>query len=163
MSVKKQLNTIARNIRRGIGFSVSKKQMRELGFEAIDIIVERTRKGQGVKRTGGRKGRLKRLSPRYIAYRKTQRLDRTTSPRKSNLTFTGQMLRSMTVKTSSNRRVTWGPNKRRRKGGLTNERLGEIVSIARPFNNLSSRELTKLAKNIERVLARQLKNLRMRL
>lgn len=156
MTAKKDLLKIARNIRKGIGFAVSKKQMRELGLEAIGLIVERTRKGKGVRQTGERQRKLKKLSSSYIAYRKTRRLDSTTSARKSNLTFTGQMLRSMVVKQSTNRKVTWGPNKRKRKGGLTNEKLGEIVSKKRPFNNLSARELTKLTKEIERVLSRQL-------
>ena len=153
---KKDLAKLARNIRRGIGVSFSKKRMRDIGLEAIEIIVARTRKGQGVKRTGGRKARLKRLSSNYIAYRRSQNLDSTTSAGKSNLTFTGQLLRSMVVKTNSNRKVTWGPNRRRRRGGLTNERLGEIVSVKRPFNFLSSREISRLAKSIDKNLSRQL-------
>lgn len=153
---KNDFAKLARNLRRGILASLAKKNMRSLGLEAIDIIVARTRKGQGVKRTGGRKRRLKRLSPRYISYRQTQRLDKTTSPGKSNLTFSGQLLRSMVVKSNSTRKVTWGPNRRRRKGGLTNERLGEIVSVERPFNFLSAREVTQLSRSINRLLARRL-------
>lgn len=156
MTARKDLNRLAKNLRRGIGMSVSKRSMKMLGEQAIELIVDRTRKGFGVKRTGLKRNRLKRLSPAYIAYRKTQKLDATTSAAKSNLTFTGQLLRSMRVKSNSNRKVSWGPNKRRRKGGITNERLGEIVSGARPFNFLSAREITKIAKLLDRVLSKNL-------
>ena len=156
MTAKKDINRLVRNLRRGIGVSTSKRAMKQLGNEAIDIIVTRTRRGLGVARTGSRQQRLKGLSPRYIEFRKTQRLDPTTSAGKSNLTFTGQLLRSMRVKSNSARKVTWGPNKRRRKGGITNERLGEYVSVARPFNFLSTREVTQIAKSLEKILARNL-------
>lgn len=153
---KQDINKLARNLRRGIGQSTSKVAMKMLGEEAIKIIVKRTRGGFGVKRTGAPSNRLKKLSPSYIEYRKTQRLDRTTSPGRSNLTFTGQMLRSMRVKSNSDRKVTWGPNRRRRKGGVTNEQVGEYVSQVRPFNFLSKREITKIAKLLDKILSSNL-------
>lgn len=156
MTAKADLNKLVRNLRKGIGVSTSKRSMKLLGNEAIDLIVERTRRGKGVKRTGAKQRRLKRLSKRYVEYRKTQKLDATTSPGKSNLTFTGQMLRSMRVKSNSARKVTWGPNKRRRKGGITNEQVGEYVSRARPFNFLSAREITKIAKTLDKILSKNL-------
>lgn len=140
--------------------------MKAFGEAAIELIVSRTRKGRGVSRTNSPDRKLKPLSRRYKAYRKKKRLDPTTRPAKSNLTFSGQLLRSMRVKEASNRKVTWGPNKRIRGGtgsfrseGLTNERLGELVSRQRPFNFLSKQEITKIAKLLEKVLSRNLEKI----
>lgn len=166
MTARKDVLKIARNLRRGIGFATSKRKMRMFGEAAIDIIVERTRRGRGVRRTNAGQRKLKGLSPNYIAYRRTQKLAPTTRPSKSNLTFTGQLLKSMTVKKVTNRKVTWGPNKRKRGGRgkftkrtLTNEQVGEYVSNARPFNFLSKREISKIATLIDRVLSRELSKL----
>lgn len=157
----KDLKRIIRNMRRDIGFSVARNSMRKLGLLAIDIIAERTRRGYGVARTGGRKERLKSLSPPYVKYRKrnARKLAATTSPGRSNLTFTGQLLRSLVVKVATNRRVTWGPNRRKRQviRGLTNEQVGEFVSGIRPFNNLSESEIALLVKRLDRNLQKRLK------
>ena len=160
MSSQRTLDNFIRNLRRGVGDTFTKRQMAAYGELAIEAIVARTRKGYGVRRTGGSQQKLKPLSRSYIEYRKRNRsrLDSTTSPRRSNLTFTGQLLRSMRVKKVTNRRVVWGPNKRRRRGGLTNERLGEIVAEqGRPFNFLSKTDIDRLVKVIDKYLQRQMK------
>lgn len=146
-------------LRKTIGKSVSKKNMLELGKLAVKQVVKRTRKGLGANRTNAQEKPLKPLSPNYIAKRRKSKLDKTTKPSKSNLTFTGQLLRSMRVKEVTNRGVRWGANRRRRKGGLTNERLADIVSEQRPFNNLSKQDIDKLAKYLDKNLARLLKKL----
>ena len=147
-------------MRKSIGKSVSKKTMLELGKQAVMQIVERTRRGFGVEKTDANKRKLKPLSQRYIEKRKrANNLSNTTTPKKSNLTFTGQLLRSMRVKQVSNRRVRWGPNKRIRKGGLTNERLGEIVSEERPFNFLSKQDIKKLSRSLDKKLTDALRKL----
>ncbi len=51
------------------------------------LIQRRTRAGQSVAEDGGAPYNMKRLSPSYIEFRKTQRLSPWTSPGKSNLTF----------------------------------------------------------------------------
>lgn len=169
MARRLTLEQFIRNLRRGVNQSFDKKFMKALGELAIDQIVRRTRKGKGVSRTGGKPKPLKALSGSYIAYRSANRfrLDSTTSPRRSNLTFTGQLLRSMRVKEVTNRRVVWGPNKRIRGGrgqftpsGLTNEKLGEIVAEqGRPFNFLSKTDIEVLSKRIDKMLKRKLRRL----
>lgn len=163
MAKNADLKRIVREMRRGIGFSISKKAMRKLGLLAIDIIVERTRNKFGVPFTGGRKERLKSLSPSYVAYRRRnqRKLAATTTPRTSNLTFTGQLLKSLVVKQVTNRKVTWGPNKRKRQviSGLTNEQVGEFVSEKRPFNNLAKSEIALLIKRLDRDLQKRLKRI----
>lgn len=161
MAAKDDLKKFARNLRRGVSETVSKKSMRLYGNYAIKTIVARTRKGRGVSRTGSAERSLRRLSPSYVRFRRKNRfkLDKTTKPSKSNLTFTGQLLRSMRVTFVSDRLVRWGPNKRIRKGGITNERLGEIVAKARPFNNLSRKEIDLLAEFVENQLGSNVKDI----
>lgn len=62
-----------------------------------DRIVKRTTLGIGVDPETGRGSRLKKLTPKYANRRKKLNLAATTSPAKSNLTATGQLLRSLTV------------------------------------------------------------------
>jgi len=152
-----------RNLRRGIGSPFAKRKMRAIGKLAIERIVARTRRGSGVSRTGGEQSKLKELSASYIDYRKSNRrlLDATTSPSKSNLTFSGRLLRSMVIKEVTNRRVRWGPKNNRRAGStLTNELLGEYVSEqGRPFNYLSKQDINAVRRSIEKSLRREIRKL----
>lgn len=68
-----------------------------LGIFVVDLIRKRTRLGYGINKNGGDKVRFPQLSDRYVDYRKKNRreLDPTTSAKKSNVTFSGQMLRSL--------------------------------------------------------------------
>lgn len=160
MPVKQDLQKFTRELRRGIGQTLSKRQMLSYGKFAIDLIVRRTRKGLGVRRTGDPERPLRGLSQSYVRFRRQNRfrLDATTNPRKSNLTFTGQMLRSMRVKNVSDRLVRWGPDRRARRGGLTNEEVAERVSRLRPFNNLSAKEIDRLAKFVDDQLTKFVKD-----
>jgi len=67
-----------------------------------------------------------------------------TTPNKSNLTFSGQMLESMKILKIKKNSVLISPKGRRRKSQLTNEEVAERVSGKRPFNNLSDLEIKKL-------------------
>ncbi len=144
-----------------INETFSKRQMRDYAQLAIDMIVKRTRQGLGVAGTGRSEQNLKPLSDGYTKYRRNNRfkLDSTTSPGKSNLTFTGQLLRSFTVYEVRNNFVSWGPNRRRRKGGITNQELGEFVSERRPFNYLSKIEIEKIRLYADKVLQSNAKKL----
>lgn len=77
-----------------------KKNLRIVGEEAKRLIQKRTRLGGSVKTNLGTRSRLKPLSDGYKKQRRNKRsdLDRTTSPARSNLTYTGQMLREIGVK-----------------------------------------------------------------
>lgn len=154
MTAKSELRRFVRDLKKGTDAWTSKKNMRLIAERAIQLIVRRTQKGFGVKNNNGQEIPLKALSAVYIEQRKRKRseLDGTTSPIKSNLTFTGQMLRSMTVKNVTNKSVSIGPNRRRRKGGLTNEQIAEFVQKERPFNNLSFKEINAIVKFMDEVL-----------
>lgn len=66
-------------------------------------------------------------------------LSATTSPTKSNLTRTGQLLDSMSAKGATKTTVRVGPDGTR-DDGKSNADIGEYVSKKRPFNNLSEIE-----------------------
>lgn len=154
MGARKDLDDFVRKLKSGTGVVASKNTMRLIGERCIQLIVRRTQKGLGVARTGGQEIPLRNLSDSYIEYRrkKARQLDPTTRPITSNLTFTGQMLRSMTVKQLSNSVVSVGPDRRRRKGGVTNEQIAEYLSKERPFNNLSANEIKTVVKFIDEIL-----------
>ena len=165
-----QLKKFSRKIEDSLKRRTSREEMRRLGLLAIELIVERTQgRGKGVPPKRGSTGPypnerpLKALSSSYKKYRRANRdkLASETSPNKSNLTFTGRMLRSMRIKSISQRsgELVIGPNRRARKGGLTNEDVAEFVSSARPFLNLSRREVATINKFIERGLKSDLRKI----
>jgi hypothetical protein len=125
---------------------------REMAHLALDLIRRRTRSGKGVKVDGGQASPLKRLSPRYIDYRRanSSKLSAFTSPGRSNLTFTGEMLNSMSVLKKSGGGYLIGFKGRR------NERVAERVSNVRPFLNLSADEQERLAKALRRSFDRHM-------
>ncbi len=88
----KQLDDIVKRWDKQLRDSVSARQMKLLGNEAIRLIQERTRRGYGVEKDGGPQRRLKRLSSAYIKQRRRMRLSQFTTPGKSNLTRSGRML-----------------------------------------------------------------------
>ncbi len=72
-------------------------------------------------------------------------LSQFTSPKKSNLTRSGQLLDSIAGKNPTTRTVHVGPTGQR-DDGKTNQKIGEYVSDAgRPFNNLSEIELKRVS------------------
>ena len=145
--------------------SISKAQLQKIAEAAADMIRVRTRKGFGVKRHAGQESKLKPLSKSYIAQRKGEiafftsdsgdvipykpknpkKINRSlTSPGKSNLTFSGQMLDSLTGSALSQGKAIV-KLKGTRDDKKTNAEVGEFVSVERPFMRLSGKELKKIA------------------
>jgi hypothetical protein len=60
-----------------------------------NIIKKRTQLGYGVPSTGASNTKLKPLSEKYIIKRANSDINENTTPKKSNLTFTGDMLNSI--------------------------------------------------------------------
>lgn len=151
--VKQNLTDFAQKLSRNIKKSFDQKFMREVGEESIRLIFTRTKLGYGVPNQGGAKQKLKPLSSLYVQLRKTIQkkggLDPSTTPKKSNLTKTGQMLRSIKIKRSNDGTVWIGPMGYR-KDGLTNEEVANKVSKARPFmylTNLETKKIQRFAQN----------------
>jgi len=158
-AVKQQINQFERLL---IGIIqdtlISNKAVKAFGKAAIDLIVARTRRGYGVVKTGANANRLKSLSTSYVEFRKRSKLDSTTSPGKSNLTFSGQLLRSLIVETKQGGSFTIRANDRKRKNGPTNNELAQIVADnGRPFLGLTGSEIKQLSQLYETGLAAALK------
>jgi len=103
-----KLNGIFDRIEKAIGETIQPANIRITARFARDLIVKRTRLGYGVNNEFAAKSKLKPLSPRYKTFRKTfQFLDRSsTTPNKSNLTLTGQMLASVDIVGEERRAVS---------------------------------------------------------
>lgn len=111
-----------------------------------EIIAERvrirTRLGYGVDREGGEKKKLKALSPKYIDYRKKNKaiLYNQTTPRKSNLTFSGQLLDSISGRSNPRGIVIY--LKDRRNDGKKNVDIKNYQEEkGRPFFYLTRQEI----------------------
>lgn len=156
MSAERDIKSIVNNILKVFKGSRDNSVMRELAKFAIEMIVKRTRLGYGVSKLRGSestrssgitKVKLKGLSSRYIEYRKKyNKLSNMTTPRKSNLTFTGQLLKSMKIIKIGRGSVVIGPSGSRN-DGLTNEFVGQdVAEKGRPFNDLYELEQKKLTR-----------------
>ena len=146
----RSLREITKKIKKTLTRGISPQEARSVGQFAIDLIVKRTRLGYGVSKQYGTKSRLKALSANYKKRRATFRgLSATTSPGKSNLTFTGQMLASMKLikmQTKSGETIIrFGPTGSRRDSPHTNlEVAGFQEGQGRIFNRLSQLEFQQL-------------------
>lgn len=134
--------------------------MQEIGDAAAERLVKRTRLGKGVAENGAEAQPLKPLSDGYKDSRKKNRggLSPLTTPGKSNLTRTSQMLNSIKALRPSRGKVLITPTGSRSESDLTNEEVAGYVSRDRPFLNLSKAEvagITRLVREkIDEILER---------
>lgn len=147
---KLALNGIIKRINAAVTESIKPRELEPVGRFAVDIIVKRTRLGYGVSRNYGFKEQLKRLSKSYVKYRGRVSLGELTTPKKSNLTLTGQMLRSMAVISAVPGKVEIGPTGNRRKRG-NEEKTPTNAAVAayqedqgRTFNRMSIYEIQQV-------------------
>jgi len=119
---------------------------RDIGEITVSNIVNRTKAGYGVAEDGALKQRLKPLSENYKIFRQeySSLLGDRAKIKKSNLTFTGQMLSSIKYKAKKGSVNIFFNNDRAEYKAYMNERNG------RPFFHLSKSEL----KDVQRILER---------
>lgn len=138
---------VTKSINIAISKSLSPTKMQKIADSTALDIKRRTRLGFGVHANGAKRKRLKRLSDKYIARRRATGTHDETSPKKSNLTYTGQLLNSLKAEGyKKGFRIVF--NDRRKGEKLTNSKLAEYVSKARPFLNLSNRQIQRLGEDI---------------
>lgn len=117
-----------------------------------DTLRIRAQLGGSVESLGAKKKPFKKLSPGYIEQRrKSKNLSNLTSPGKSNITNTGQMIESISGKgKSSGFDIILSGS---RNDGLTNDQVADFVEEGgRPFLNFSDIELKKIARLLEEQL-----------
>jgi hypothetical protein len=134
----------------------SAKNMLGYGQQASDMIKLRTRLGSGVSGDGADKEKLKPLADstheRRKALQKKGKLSGLTSPGKSNLTQSGQLLDSVTPISSQIGSVTVSPQGSR-DDGKDNADIGRYVTDAgRPFNHLSKVEIRRIQTAVQKDL-----------
>ena len=141
MSFEKDISDFVKSVEKTIDESLSRKQLTVLGKATLAIIYKRTKKGIGVNKTGqvgGARKRLKALEKSTNSKAKipSKTYIQPTSPRKSNLTFSGQLLDSLKVKKISARKKSFviSPEGKRKGSSLANFEVAEFVDQnGRPF------------------------------
>lgn len=140
----------------------SKSTLSSIGEFAVDTIYKRTKSGSGVDDDKSSSPKRKKLNPLtskpYIKKRKKSKLGPFGTPRKSNLTFTGQMLENLFYKIVGSKVTVSVKNSPRSDSKSTNKKVSEYVSEAgRPFLALAKKEqglLTKKVKDMVRKITR---------
>ena len=126
----------------------------KMGPFIIKMIRKRTRtEGKGVSRTGGNLRTLKQVSFEWAKYRATQRTHPSVSvgSRKSNLTFKGTMLNSLTVQNSTRSLIIGFKTQRQAAKAEGNEARG------RPFMNLGRVEIKKASDFLKQNILKKIK------
>ena len=165
MATSNDLKKFFGKLNKTLAQAVTPKQMKYLGGEAAKLVVKRTRLGYGVKENKGERFKLSSIkwSPMYQAIRKAAgkkgTLDETTSPKKSNLTFTGQMLRSFGVVKANKSNVTLDVSGTRRDGQTNKEVAAANAKRGRVFNRLSVNEYNQLVRIYRRSFTDLLKRI----
>jgi len=144
MSAKNDLAKIIARLKSSIKASVSRPSMTLVGKFAVELVKKRTRLGYGVSVNFGAKQRLLRLSPKYIESRKRFNLHGETTPKRSNLTRTGQMLDSVQIISMREGSIVIGP-RGPRTDGKKNEKIAEYqAKQGRIFNRVSALEFKQI-------------------
>lgn len=149
---KKAISDIFRRISSTLDKAVSRKSLKPIAEFTIQLIVKRTRLGYGVDRQFGTKKKLKPLARSYIEYRRTfNSLSNYTTPARSNLTLTGQMLGSMRILSIRDRLVTIGPSGSRNDTSKSNQEIAdENAARGRVFNRVSQLEYQQILREYRR-------------
>lgn len=140
------LKKITQRLQNVLGSATKNEELMSVAKFTIDLIVKRTRLGYGVDQNFGTKRKLKPLSEKYKDYRRGfPSLSPTTTPGRSNLSLTGQMLDSMKVMRISNGRATIGPSGTRKGSFLSNLQVAEFQEgQGRTFNRISALEFQQV-------------------
>jgi hypothetical protein len=134
---------------------VTSQLLQTLAERAVEMVRTRTRLGYGVsgETFGGAQQKLEKLAKSTVDKRrrlsKQGRLSGQTTPARSNLTETGELLDSIQFRIR-------GPRVEVFIGGGRNQQVASYVSDARPFFTLSQSEVSRLADLIEQAISNYL-------
>lgn len=173
MSIK--LNDFKNKLKRAFDDAVkeieSRQNMQQIGNNIANDIKKRTQLGYGARSNGGPKEKLKPLSDSYVQQRRGKlgfwtnkdgkkvpindkkylkqnkpKLSSKTSPKKSNLTRTGRMIRSIGALFTGSGKITIGFNSNR------SAKIAAFVSKMRPFFYLTRQEEKRAQRDIKKRL-----------
>jgi hypothetical protein len=138
------------NLEHIIRNTINDNLMRRLGQLAVDMVRQRTRLGYGVESFGGPQQKLKPLATGTVENRRRKTLSGDTSPKKSNLTATGELLDSIEFRLSGGKIEVFIT-------GARNQKITEYVSEERPFFALTKPQVSRLADLIEEAIRNYLR------
>ena len=130
--------------------------LQEIANWIRDTIYKRTKSGKGLNKQnraigGTTNAPLKPLSPGYIEKRSKEILGPFASPRRSNLTFTGELLESIEAVVQGKQVKVQIPNEKHG-SGISLQKLLDLVEEVRPFFGLSETEKKTLDSMIARMI-----------
>lgn len=131
----------------------TKSFFEQLAKEMADTVRVRSQLGGSVSEQNKGKKPFKKLSPGYVKQRESFKgLSNLTTPKKSNITRTGQLIESITGKGLS-KGLEIELTGKRTDSSLTNDEVGKFLrEQGRPFLNFSNVEMKKLRRLIEEAL-----------
>ena len=155
-----QINDLKKRLEKQFGLIVTKPVMKKLGIFLVGDMQKRIRLGYGVPKQEGKRKSLKSMKPHTLQYTKFRQknrseLDPTTSPRKQNLTFTGQLVRDLRSKaTKSNFKIMHSTSKRDDES-ISNRQLSQFVQDkGRIYMNVSDLEFKRLTRFYQNKIVR---------
>ena len=148
MATYKTMKALFKSIDKIVDELVDKTNMKKVGKEAKEMVQKRTRLGYGCTEDG-KKYKLSTVphSPEYTKWRKKHRgrLSSTTSPKKQNLTLSGEMLDDMDY-TAEDNEVEIGF-----KSSKMEDRAQYNTDNDRPFMNLTKQEQKRITQFIQKL------------
>lgn len=157
LSLKKQLeNILQRKLKKIIADSTDKKTLQEIAEYTEALVKARVTKGYGVVKRGESEYKFKPLSKGYKKYRKEFKdLSPDTTPNKSNLHLTGDMVNSIKGSVKPGKVIVNCTEEFNLKKAEWNEKT-------RPFLELSRQELKKIkayfSEKIKNILKKYIKS-----
>lgn len=140
--VRKEFLKFTDKLRKIVIKASSKEEVEALGQFVVDLVVKRARLGYGITGHGGEKVKFPGLSESYILSRKKNSgsLDSTTSAKKSNVTYTGQLLRSLGYRRRGRSGFIIQAEGSRNEGGTNEEVAIQLLKKNRRFIGLTRSE-----------------------
>lgn len=148
MSFESDLEAFKKKIDQALKKLTSNQNLTPIAKDTEEIIRRRTRLGKGVDQSGGPNVALKALATSTKASRKRKQkrglLSEKTSPNKSNLTETAQLLDSLKGR-AINQLIEVKPTGARKGSKLSNSKVAAYQdSAGRKFLNLSKQDIKQL-------------------
>lgn len=127
--------------------------LKKIAEAATQNLKTRVRLGYAVAQDSGPQGKFKPLADSTVSKRrklKSPPLSENTTPKRSNLTQTGELIDSITYRISGNKIEIYLE-------GARNQKVAEYVTPARPFFHLSAIEVSRLVDIVDSALNTYLK------
>lgn len=133
-------------LEKALADATSNQNLDRMAKDLAEQIKIRTRLGMGLSTAGGEPTKLKALSTGYKKQRKNKILYSETSPSKSNLTLTGEMLNDI-VGTSNANGITIDMG-----SALSKDKLQWNKDNGREFLNISRVQIERITNDLEQTL-----------